>query len=81
MDWTLFCQRIWTDSGVIASITYNHSEFTWIRVKSKVLEKNNTCKVADVGHVTYRTVDNTDFIVAGLCKPEGRRFRVTSCQM
>jgi hypothetical protein len=59
--------------------------FNWTQVKSKVLEKNNTCKVADVDHVTYRAVDNTDFIVAGLCKQcqklTGRRFRVTGCQM
>jgi hypothetical protein len=74
---------MWTNSDAIASIPYNCLEFAWIQVKSKVLEKNDTCKGADVGHVTYR--DNTDFIVAGLCKPcqklTGRRFRVTSCQM
>jgi len=73
------------DSDVIASIPYNHLEFTFTHVKSKVLQKNNTYKVADVGHVTYRAIDNTDFIVAGLCKPcqklTGRRYHVTGCQM
>jgi hypothetical protein len=85
MDWTVFCQRTWTNSDVIASIPYNHTEFTWAQVKSKVVEKNNTFKVADVGHLTYKAIDNTDFIVAGLCKPcqklTGRRFCVTGCQM
>jgi len=66
-------------------IPYNRLEFTWTWVKSKVPENINTCKVADVGHVTYKAIDNTDFIIAGLCKPcqklTGRRFRVTVCQM
>ena len=85
VDWTVFCKRTWTNSDVIASIPYNCLEFAWTQVKSKVLEKNNNCKVADVGHVTYTAIDNTDFIVAGLCKPcqklTGRRFHVKGCQM
>jgi hypothetical protein len=84
--WTGLCfAREHGQNDVITSIPYNHLEFTWTRVKSKVLEKNDTCKVADVGHVTYRAIDSTDFIVAGLYKPcqklIGRIFHVTGCQM
>jgi hypothetical protein len=44
-------------------------EFTRAQVKSKVVEKNDTFRIADIGHLTYEAVDSTGFIVTGLCKP------------